>query len=66
MTNRALNMALRKTIDQSLGDDLPVGPVGRRVTEHGRQALAGVLEQCLDIVEEDYQMLRTNMQQIRR
>jgi hypothetical protein len=66
ITNRALNMALRKTIDQSLSDDLPVGPVGRRVTEHGRQALADLLEQCLDIVEQDYQNLRTDMRQFRR
>ena len=66
MTNRALNMALRKTIDQSLGVDLPVGLVGRRVTENGRQALAVVFEQCHDIVEQDYQTLRTDMQQFRR
>ena len=65
ITNRALNMALRKTIDQSLSDDLPVGPIGRRVTEHGRQAFADLLEQCLAIVERDYQRLRTNMRQFR-
>ena len=65
ITNRALNLALHKTIDQSLSDDLLVGPVGRRVTEHGRQALADLLEQCLDIVEQDYQDLRTDMRQFR-
>ena len=65
ITNRALNMALRKTIGQSLSDDLPVGPVGRRVTEHGRQAFADVLEQCLAIMERDYQRLRTDMRQFR-
>ena len=65
ITNRASNMALRKSIDQSLSDDLPVGPVGRRVTEHGRQALTDLLEQCLDLVEQDYQKLRTDMRQFR-
>ena len=65
ITYRALNMALRKTVDQSLSDDLLVGPGGRRVTEHGRQALADVLGQCLDIVEQDYQRLRTDMRQFR-
>ena len=65
ITNRALNMALRNTIDQLLSDDLPVGPVGRRVTEPGRQALADLLEQCLDIVKQDYQDLRTDMRQFR-
>ena len=63
IADRALNMALRKTIDQSLSDDLPVGPIGRRVTEHGRQAFADVLEQCLAIVERDYQRLRADMRQ---
>ena len=65
ITNRAVNIALRKTINQLLRDDLPVGPYGRRVTEHGRQALADLLEQCLDIVEQDYQNLRTDMRQFR-
>ena len=65
ITNRALNMALRKTIDQSLSDGLPVGPIGRRVTEHGRQAFADLLEQCLAIVERDYQRLRADMRQFR-
>lgn len=58
-------MALRKTIDQSLEDDLPVGPAGRRVTDHGRQALAEILEHCLDIVKEDYQRLLHDMLQFR-
>ena len=66
ITNRALNMALRKTIDQSLSDDLPVGPDGRCVTRCGRQAFADILEQCLDIVKDDYQSLQANMRQFRR
>ena len=65
ITNRALNMALQKTIDQSSSDGLLVGPGGRRMTEHGRQALADLLEQCLDIVEQDYQRVRTDMRQFR-
>ena len=64
--NRALNMALRKTIDQSLSDDLLVSLHGRRVTMFGRHALADILERCLDIVKDDYQRLRTDMRQFRR
>ena len=63
ITNRALNMALRKTIDKSLGDDLLVGPDGRCVTQFGRQALADILEHCIDTVLTDYQSLRDNMKQ---
>ena len=66
ITNRALNMALRTTIDQTLSDDLPVGPQGRRVTRFGRQALADILEQCLDIVKDDYQRLQIDMKRLRR
>ena len=64
--NRALNMALRKTIDQSLSDDLLVSPHGQRVTMFARHALADILERCLDIVKDDYQRLRTDMRQFRR
>ena len=63
ITNRALNMALRKTIDKSLGNDLLVGPDGRCVTQLGRQALADLLEHCIDTVLTDYQSLRDNMKQ---
>ena len=63
ITNRALNMALRKTIDKSLGDDLLVGPDGRCVTQFGRQALADILEHCIDTVLTDYQSLQDNMRQ---
>ena len=63
ITNRALNLALHKTIDQSLKDDLLVGPGGRRVTENGQQALADMLAQCLDIVDQEYQTLRSDMRQ---
>ena len=63
ITNRALNLALHKTIDQSLKDELLVGPAGRRVTENGQQALADMLAQCLDIVEQEYQTLRSDMRQ---
>ena len=65
ITNRALNMGLRKTIDKSLGDDLLVGPDGRCVTQFGRQALADILEHCIDTVLTDYQSLRDNMKQFR-
>ena len=65
ITNRALNMALRKTIDQSLGA-LFVGPDSRCVTRFGRQALADILEQCLNTVEDDYQSLQAKMRQFRR
>ena len=64
--NRALNMALRKTIDKSLGDDLFVGSDGRCVTQLGRQALADILEQCIDKVLTDYQSLRDDIKQFRR
>ena len=63
ITNRALNMALRKTIDKSLGDDLLVGPDGQCVTQFGRPALADILEHCIDTVLTDYQSLRDNMKQ---
>ena len=63
IANRALNLALHKTIDQSLKDDLLVGPGGRRVTENGKQALADMLAQCLDIVDQEYQTLRSDMRQ---
>ena len=66
ITNRSSNMALRKTIDQSLSDDLPVGPHGQRVTMFGRQALADILERCLDIAKDDDQKLQTDMRQFRR
>ena len=66
ITNRALNMALRKTIGNSLGDDLFVGPDSRCVTQFGRQALADILEQCIDTVLTDYQSLRDDMKQFRR
>jgi uncharacterized protein YchJ len=66
ITNRAFNMALRKTIDKSLGDDLLVGPDGRCVTHCGRQALADILEQCIDTVLTDYQSLRNDVRQYRR
>ena len=65
ITNRALNMALRKTIDKSLGNDLLVGPDGRCVNQLGRQALADVLEHCMDTVLTDYQSLRDNMKLLR-
>ena len=66
--SRALNLALRKTIDQSLRpwtDDLLVGPGGERMTDHGKQALSDLLEQCLETVEQDYQKFRTDMRQFR-
>ena len=63
ITNRALNLALHKTIDQSLKDDLIVGPCGRRVSEEGQQTLADMLSQCLDIVDQEYQTLRSDMRQ---
>ena len=66
ITNRALNMALRKTIGNSLGDDLFVGPDSRSVTQFGRQALADILEQCIDTVLTDYQSLRDDMKKFRR
>ena len=66
ITNRALNMALRKTIGNSLGDDLFVGPDSRCVTQFGRQALADILEQCIDTVLTDYQSLRDDMKKFRR
>ena len=66
ITNRALNMALRKTIDQSLSDDLLVSLHGRRVTMFGRHALADILERCLDIVKDDYLRLRTDLRKFRR
>ena len=66
ITNRALNMALRKTIGNSLGDDLFVGPDSQSVTQFGRQALADILEQCIDTVLTDYQSLRDDMKKFRR
>ena len=66
ITNRALNMALRKTIDQSLSDDFLAGPQGRRLTRFGREARADILEQCLDIVKDDYQRLKIDIWQFRR
>ncbi len=66
ITNRALNMGLRKTIDKSLGDDLLVGPDGRCVTQFGRQALADILEKCIDTVLTDYQSLQDDMRKFRR
>ena len=66
ITNRSSNMAVRKTIDQSLIDDLPVGPHGQRVTAFGRQALADILERCLDTVRDDYEKLQTDIRQFRR
>ena len=65
IANRALNMSLRTTIDHSLRHDLLVGPHGRRVTMCGRQALADILELCLDIVKEDYKKLEIDMRQFR-
>ena len=64
--NRALHMALQKTLDQSpFRDDLLVGPGGRRMGQdyQRRQAFADLLDQCLDVVEQDYQKLRTDMRQ---
>ena len=66
ITNRALNMALRKTIDKSLDDDLRVSPDGRCVSQLGRQTLADILEQCVDTVQADYLRLRDNIRQFRR
>ena len=66
--NRALNLALRKTIDQSFRpwtDDLLVGPGGERMTDQAKQALSDLLEQCLETVEHDYQRFRTDMRQFR-
>ena len=63
ITNRAWNLALHKTIDESLKDDLIVGPGGCRVSEKGQQTLADMLSQCLDIVDQEYQTLRSDMRQ---
>jgi hypothetical protein len=58
-------MALRKTIDKSLGNDLLVGPDGRCVNQLGRQALADILQHCMDTVLTDYQSLQDNMTLLR-
>ena len=66
ISNRALNMALRKTIDQTLIDDFIGGPQSRRLTRFGREARADILEQCLDIVKDDYERLKIDIWQFRR
>ena len=65
ITNRALYEALQTTIDQARDEYLPVGPGGLTVSEDGRRVLADLLEQCLDIVDQDYQKIRTDMRQFR-
>ena len=65
ITNRAMYAALRKTVEQSCSSDLLVGPGGQRVTEEARRALADLLAQCLDIVDQDYLKVRTDMRQFR-
>ena len=65
ITNRALNMALRATVDKSLRNDFLVGPDSRCMAHSGRHALADILEHCLDSVKTDYQALRNRMKQLR-
>jgi len=65
ITNRAMNMALRTTIDHSLAHDLYVGPHGKPVTMSGRKALSDILEVCLDIVKEDYEKLGNELREFR-
>ena len=65
IANRAMNMAVRTTIEHSLAHDLHVGPHGQPVTECGRQALTDILEMCLGIVKEDYEKLGNELRQFR-
>ena len=65
IANRAMNMALRTTIDHSLANGLYVGPHGKPVTMSGRKALSDILEVCLDIVKEDYEKLGNELREFR-
>ena len=65
--NRSFNMAVRTVINQSLGSlYFSVRPLGQRSDDRGRQAVADVLEQCLNVLQEDYASLQTTLRQFRR
>ena len=66
IVNRSFNMALRKIIDRSLHDDFLVCPIGRRPVEQDRRTLADLLDQCYEIVQEEYAKLHTDMRQFRK
>ena len=65
ITNRAMNMALRTTIDHSLAQDLHLGPHGKPMTMCGRKVLSDILEVCFDIVKEDYETLGNELREFR-
>ena len=54
-------MALRQIISLSCDDDLLILPVGQRLDEETRRVVADVLEQCLEITQDDYETLQTDM-----
>ena len=65
--NRSFNMAVRTVINQSLGSlYFSVRPLGQRSDDRGRQAVADLLEQCLNVLQEDHARLQTNLRQFRR
>ena len=59
--NRPFNMALKKIISVSFDDDVLILPVGQRFDEETRRVVADVLEQGLEITQDDYKMLQTDM-----
>ena len=63
--NRSLNMAQRKVIDQSLHNDCFVCPIHHHLNEQGRLAVGDLLEQCSEVIPEEYAKLPTDMQQFR-
>ena len=65
--NRSFNMAVRTVIHQSLGSlYFLIRPIGQRSDDRGRQAVADLLEQCLNVLQEDYASLQTTLRQFRR
>ena len=63
ITNRAMNMALRTTIEHVLAHDLHLGPQGKPMTVCGRKALRDILGVCLDLVKEDYEKLGNELRE---
>ena len=57
-------MALRKIISPSCDDDVLILPVGQRLDEETRRVVADVLEQCLEITQDDYKTLQTDMRKV--
>ena len=63
--NRSFNMALRQIISLSFDDHLLILPVGQRLDEETRRAIADVLVQCLEITQADYETLQADMRNFR-